>query len=305
MANPHPTLPPVSQPPHSFPAQQPPIALDSTWKPLDNPRAFFVVGRAFRAKLPQPAGFGVAGNKFTTKDAFGDDIFTRPRIYIVLEEHEYYCIVITISMYGGRGVGKGLLDPSTHAVGYTREKDAFLLPEENRSDHRKMLATQICIIPDNPNDPKCHLDPGSRIDFGRKFTVDHREKAKGLGFVAPSSMRDLRECYSIVSREGQQWGPESAFSTNEHHGHGAHSNLSNIHTHTVAYTYIEGGLMQSGTEHRELVPSELSLSGDSRKGERFRSIVASGTRLLIPTEHKYIWNDRGYQEMGHPSKCPL
>ena len=90
--------------------------------------------------------------------------------------------------YGHQGVAKHGVNKGEHAVAYSTKDPPAENPTENAGRGEKPMRTSIRIQPDMPGDK---LDPMSRIDYGRMYTIEHNVKVMPFGQVHESSEKDL------------------------------------------------------------------------------------------------------------------
>lgn len=85
-----------------------------------------------------------------------------------------------ISTYGGRGVAKRSVDPDTHAVLYLRGTQ----PAQG-SDEPRMIKQPLEVVVESRDET---MNPMSRLNFGKIYTVDHDVKVLPVGRVTSRSM---------------------------------------------------------------------------------------------------------------------
>lgn len=90
------------------------------------------------------------------------------------------CLSRPITTYGGKGVAKAGLDRSKHAVIYMRG----CLPV-TKAGEPKMTKEPLEVEPAKPDQK---LDPMSRLNFGKVYTVEHNVKILPVGRIVEASM---------------------------------------------------------------------------------------------------------------------
>jgi hypothetical protein len=92
-----------------------------------------------------------------------------------------------INTYNGQGVTKPGLSESdrrAHAIAYMTDTRPFCLPEEERYLNKKPIAVEKASA-----DQK--LDPMSRLNFKKVYTIEHNVKVMNVGKVAKDSLPAL------------------------------------------------------------------------------------------------------------------
>lgn len=82
--------------------------------------------------------------------------------------------------YGGQGVTKVGVNPSTHAIIHMRGSRASSLELEYG------MTKQLIAV--DPAYPGIHLDPVTRLNFSKVYTVEHTVKTMNIGRVTEESM---------------------------------------------------------------------------------------------------------------------
>lgn len=144
------------------------------------PEKFFVPGKVFEILWCEPAGEpGSATSTNVTTD--GSSVFFKFRRFIVIRHGHTSCTAIPISTYGGKGTGKRGIVKSEHAIVYTGRLPPRPLPSEVPSHGElPMREKAIRIIPDVR---ASSLDPLSRLNYGKVFTIEHNLKVASFGVV--------------------------------------------------------------------------------------------------------------------------
>lgn len=101
-----------------------------------------------------------------------------------------------IHTYSGQGVTKRGLsreDIERHAVIYMQGTKS-----QPRQDERGLVKEPIAVKPASPDQK---LDPMSRLNFGKPYTVEHNIKAMEVGMVTDKSMPYLVTYFQNVCNE--------------------------------------------------------------------------------------------------------
>lgn len=162
--------------------------------------AFYTVGRTFRIAPCTKVGDATndKDEKFVTFDCFGREVICKPRICIVVEEHKGFSNVVAINGYGDRSLEKKSTNASEHAAARTQVDLSPPSTIEFGANAGQMLQQSICITPQLIGGKLATLRPGSVVDFGRVFPVDHYHEAEAFGFVAEESLDSLLRHYSTI-----------------------------------------------------------------------------------------------------------
>ncbi|KAI9874205.1 MAG: hypothetical protein M1830_010077, partial [Pleopsidium flavum] len=160
--------------------------LDPSYRLVNDRDGFFKSGRVFSMLYIENAGAtappGAAGISLVQ---YGERAYAQIRRFIVVEpkkkQHWSKCICITT--YGGRATTKPGVDPKEHAIIYSGNEIPSKL-EGERGLNKDALRVQLV-------DMSQKLDPRSRVNFGRTFTIQHNVKVKEVGMLTSSDMHKL------------------------------------------------------------------------------------------------------------------
>ncbi|KAK4950628.1 hypothetical protein LTR10_010621 [Elasticomyces elasticus] len=162
--------------------------------------SFYIRGRVFRVLWAEPAGEGstdiesfVQGdqevpdeNAGFTQGRHGQSVYSKARRFVVIREGDYYCSVLPITSYGKQGVGKQGVKKSEHSIIYSHKPVSQPMPSERPDRGEAGMRTHaIQVTPDIATEK---LDPFSRLDYGKIYTVHHNLKVESYGVVHPNSM---------------------------------------------------------------------------------------------------------------------
>ncbi len=95
-----------------------------------------------------------------------------------------------ITTYGGRGATKRGIRVGDHAIIYTGDEIPDILAGEEG-----LTKDALQVIEGSPENL---LDPLSRVNFGKVYTVEHNVKVKNVGLVASGSMAKLKGYYKQI-----------------------------------------------------------------------------------------------------------
>ena len=86
--------------------------------------------------------------------------------------------------YNGQGVAKRGAASAHHAIIYTGTE-----PRPTQAERKKgTMRSSIKVAQD---DPATRLDPLSRLNYSRIYTVEHNAKVKAFGWIHPNSRRQF------------------------------------------------------------------------------------------------------------------
>ena len=174
--------------------------LDPSFKVRKDSRKFFKKGRVLRTLWTEPAGamnedqretpdYGERYNLSLVKQQvdprsiftanYREKVYSNIKIFAVIEEAENFCIAVKIDTYRGQGCNASGVITGKHAIAYSGKHVPERLPEETG-----LLDMPIRV---NPDDSK-GLEPRSRINFGKLYTLEHNIKVVSVGQVHQSSM---------------------------------------------------------------------------------------------------------------------
>ena len=88
-----------------------------------------------------------------------------------------------ITTYAGRGTAKPGVDASTHAIIYMSNSKPSRLQSE-----AEMIRVPLKV---EPADPSQKLDPLSRVNFAKMYTVEHNVRVMPVGQLSKSSQHLL------------------------------------------------------------------------------------------------------------------
>lgn len=172
-----------------------------------------------KAALPTIAGPNAAKSESSySQDAWGQEVISKPRAYIVISEDNNYCRVLPITRYGQRGVAKPGVVKANHAIVFTTDEAPGPAPGEVPSQLSKELPMQRYAIRIEAHATSgWQLDDLSRLNFADPQKIEHYTKVQDVGFVHAESMGPLQWQYMAVtsSPPGQIYGALSARTNTE------------------------------------------------------------------------------------------
>ncbi|CZR67029.1 uncharacterized protein PAC_16928 [Phialocephala subalpina] len=163
--------------------------LDSRFKV--QPSSFFVFGRIFKVLWSEPTNFNDSGTECTVESeaAHGASNFNKPRPFLVVDNRRGHCICLPIATYGGQGTMKAGVHKEDHAIVYSSKTN----PGCYSGDEHLRKSIRVEVI-----DPADELDPASRLNYGKLYTVEHNVKVCPIGRVARTYEQQVVDDYNDV-----------------------------------------------------------------------------------------------------------
>ncbi|KAL4897977.1 hypothetical protein BDV59DRAFT_168999 [Aspergillus ambiguus] len=144
-------------------------------------RNFFTRGRVFSVLWHENPGSVTKTNATSVYEtAYGEQVFSRIRRMVVIKEYDHCAWCFAIYTYRQKGVAKNAADASKHAIIYTQGTRPVRAHGEP-----PMLPEALEVQTHNLEH---RLDPMSRLNFGKLFTVEHNVKVLHIGKIAERSM---------------------------------------------------------------------------------------------------------------------
>ncbi|KAH8803597.1 hypothetical protein F5884DRAFT_510206 [Xylogone sp. PMI_703] len=167
--------------------------LDSRFQVNSRPQRFFKVGRVFMILWIEPMGASSmeTSEKSVTSDVFyGESAHAKIRRFVVVRERKGCCLCCPILTYGGKGTTKQGVVLNDHAVVFVAGKSPKLLPREEMPS--------IHPFPITLEDHDAHLDPASRLNFGKIYTIEHNLKVRNIGRIDKNHIGRLGNCVDNI-----------------------------------------------------------------------------------------------------------
>ncbi|KAH8722580.1 hypothetical protein GQ44DRAFT_711686 [Phaeosphaeriaceae sp. PMI808] len=153
----------IERPPH------PELALAS------NPRAFFKKGRVFMTMWAEPKGFS-------------DDVFLELVRFAVIRPKPTFSICLRISTYNGQATTKPGVTAQDHAA-IIQMGGSYSLHTMGEEIDKGPIEVKL-------EDPKITIDPMSRINLAKPYTVEHNIKIRNIGRVVGDSVGLLDQYFA-------------------------------------------------------------------------------------------------------------
>jgi len=177
--------------------------LDPRYKKRKDAKDFFTVGRVFSLLWHENAGENKLGDYLseavynrTTQGRYGERIFSHIRRMAVVQQRQGYCVCVPINTYSGKGLTKPGLnseEKARHAVIFDATCHPFHLASEADVTDKKPIAVNMA-------DSEQKLDPMSRINFGKPYSIEWNVKVMNVGRIAEKS-RAAFESYWQIERK--------------------------------------------------------------------------------------------------------
>jgi len=179
--------------------------LDLRYEKIKDGNKFFKVGKVFKIVWNEPAGDvdddDVDSYFVTTKT--GEKIYSKIRPFVVVRERHGCCICVPMTTHQGQGSMKPGIISEDYAAVYDNRKPA---PQYHDGEEAHLVKVPIPIVVEDTDG----LDPMSRINFGRIYTVEHNVRAMRVGRV-PKAFIPLLKKYWKESVLGPDSDGESSW----------------------------------------------------------------------------------------------
>lgn len=165
--------------------------LDPRYQTVKDGSRFFKVGRVFKILWPEPAHES-ADDDADVEDSvirgpYGEMIHTKVRPLVVVREQKGRCICIPLTTYGGQGTLKRGVNPDNHAVAY----DSRRKPTTKAGEKMQKRPFPIKV-----EDPQEKIDPMTRLEFSKVYTVEHNVKVLKIGRIPDEHLNMLRRYFA-------------------------------------------------------------------------------------------------------------
>jgi hypothetical protein len=152
--------------------------------------SFFKFGRVFKVSWGEPVGND--GTDISDQESYRNEIFSKIRRFIVIKSMKGHCLCLPVLTYSGRGVTKPGVHAHEHAPLYIEGKRPRLLDKEW---DRGLTRNAIAVVPDRRSD---ELDPVSRLNYAKVYTIEYNVKVCSVGQVSKRSEWDLTQAYNEI-----------------------------------------------------------------------------------------------------------
>lgn len=168
--------------------------LDPRFTIRDQPSRFFQIGRVFKVLWTEPASETAndLDNYTSHTVAFGQLAFSKIRRFVVIRKRLHCCLCLPILTYGGQGATKAGVRASDHAIVHDANESE---PDAAPGELLGKYALRIVLEVEGET-----LDPMSRIDFGKVYTVQHNIKVMNVGRIHKLDIRSLKRSYNESMR---------------------------------------------------------------------------------------------------------
>ncbi|KAB8301554.1 hypothetical protein EYC80_003399 [Monilinia laxa] len=148
----------------------------------------FKFGKVFKVLWSEPTGSARGGTIKSVREKHGEEIHAKVRRFVIVDRRRGHCLCLPIMSYEGRATTKPGVHAEDHAIIHTTS-NARLVPNENGN---QMIFRPVKVIPES----KRHwLDPASRINYAKVYTVEYNVKVWFIGHVDRDSESTVKESY--------------------------------------------------------------------------------------------------------------
>ncbi|KAA8572079.1 hypothetical protein EYC84_002004 [Monilinia fructicola] len=148
----------------------------------------FKFGKVFKVLWSEPTGSARGGTVVSSRLKYGEEIHAKVRRFVIVNPKRGHCLCLPIMSYAGRATTKTGVIAEDHAIIHTTP-DARLVPNE---DGNQIIFRPVKMIPDSK---RHELDPASRINYAKVYTVEYNVKVWFIGYVDRDSESTVKESY--------------------------------------------------------------------------------------------------------------
>ncbi len=162
----------------------------SEFEKIGQPSRFFKIGRVFKTLWTEPAG-NVSDDEepYVIASHFGQKAYTKVRRFVVVREMQACCLCLALYTYKGQGTLKIGVKSQDHAAVFAAGGSPTTKPGE------VMDKDPFPIIVENWRET---VDPMSRLNFGRVYTVEHNVKVLKVGRIPDEDLSRLNKYFSLT-----------------------------------------------------------------------------------------------------------
>jgi hypothetical protein len=229
---------------------------------IKEPKRFFKVGRVFAVLWSEPAGENVDWSDEDDYEIvrYGEKVFTKIRRFVVVREGDRHSTCLPLLTYQGQGTLKYGVKPDDHAAVFAENPKSLM--KEKLLPGEKLRKKPFSIIIE---DSREKIDPLTRINFSKIYTVEHNVKALKIGRIPDT---DLLRKYFIECIAGPEVTSQGSYAQASGPSAGESSECSRDRI-TVLFSQTDimlvprpFGLTPNDTQNYTALPGEQLESGD-------------------------------------------
>jgi hypothetical protein len=137
---------------------------------------------------PEPGGDFV-------KDRVGPPVVVKIRRFVVIRPKSTFCLCLPIHTYNGQATTKPGVVAQDHAAVVAENDQVQYLPQE-----AELAKTPIYIKVENTSTGP--IDPASRINFAKIYTVEYNVKVRKVGRIVADSVWRMDQYFAECSKIG-------------------------------------------------------------------------------------------------------
>ncbi|KAF8853414.1 hypothetical protein BDZ45DRAFT_694311 [Acephala macrosclerotiorum] len=169
------------------------------------PSSFFVPGRVFKVLWSEPTNvtedIDFDEEQVGGRVAYDEYVYTTVRRFVVIRTFSGHSQCLPILTYGGQGVLKRGIHAETHAQIYSSHKPPRVSYEEME---KGLTRKPIRIRPESQSE---NLDPMSRLNYAKIYTIEHNIKVLSVGRVTNTDGQTLVNDFDDIHRPlADTWG---------------------------------------------------------------------------------------------------
>lgn len=151
------------------------------WEYIVEGSRFFTVGRVFKCVWAEPAG----QVDYASKSKEGANFVSKVRYFVVVREQTGCSVCLAMNTYGRQGTAKLGAKPEDHAAVYKQGGPGPDMRGETLSKESFPIIVEVSET----------IDPKSRINFNKPYTVEHNIKIMNVGRIAPKFLDLLKQYF--------------------------------------------------------------------------------------------------------------
>jgi hypothetical protein len=118
-------------------------------------------------------------------------MFQKQRRFVIVSTRKGHSICLPIMTYGGQGTLKYGVHPEDHAAIYTKHDGPVILEGEKMEN----VPIRVDVI-----DQSHKLDPMSRLNYAKLYTVEHNVKVFFIGKIAKNYEQKVVDAYNYTNQ---------------------------------------------------------------------------------------------------------
>ncbi|RFU30133.1 hypothetical protein B7463_g6191, partial [Scytalidium lignicola] len=189
----------ISQPGAKTAERRTTETFDSRFRVNGRPQRFFKPGRVFMVLWSEPTSAPSEEGSNYSDIVYGEKVFSEIRRFVVIRDGVGSCICCPIQTYGKRATTKPGARSQDHAAVFAVGEQPQLLQGEDLL-HRDPFPIAV-------EDVNIKIDPASRLNFAKIYTVEHNVKVRNIGRIDKTHVQRLKDYFYEVVMGNKNQGP--------------------------------------------------------------------------------------------------